>query len=167
MTRPWKWHAASLLLVAGLAARVAWAETIEMVTYYPAPAPGENNIDRLHANRATIGDAYNPANVPDNQVPDGQLFVFDRVGIGTITPAGPLHVVGVDDAVSSVLFMPGADTPAAGAPDIRVGIGTATPNQALHVSADIGTSSSNTAVAVIPMSVTNRRRMSRIEPPRS
>ena len=56
-----------------------------------------------------------------------------NVGIGTAAPAGLLHVAGVNDATSNVLFMPGQDTAAAGDPAIRVGIGTAAPAGPLHV----------------------------------
>ncbi len=192
-----------VLAMVWLAASVACAETIELVTYYPT-APTQ---DILHVNRLTVGSQYNA-----EQPADGQAFIYDRVGIGpgftaadppsqrlevvgnvlanaggtalfmasrgdnvsyynglqlltnsvvqwtigsrpgsehlqvysdadsavrlfiqqgtgnigigTTTPTGRLHVVGTDDAVSNVLFMPGADTVANPAiPQIRVGIG--------------------------------------------
>ena len=123
----WRTHMLGVFLAGATLAGLAWGETLEMVTYYPAPSAAGGNFDRLHANRATIGDAYNRTDVPDADVPDGHLFVFDRIGVGTTTPAGPLHVVGVDDTTSNIIFLQGADTPAAGAPDIRLGIGTPTP----------------------------------------
>jgi len=42
-------------------------------------------------------------------------------------------VVGRNDAVESVIFMPGANTGAAGTPDIRVGIGTDNPQAMLDI----------------------------------
>jgi len=56
-----------------------------------------------------------------------------NVGIGTTAPTGRLHVQGVDDGASTVLFMPGNDTAAAGTPVIRVGIGTNSPAEHLDV----------------------------------
>ena len=143
MKKTWKLRLCGLLATGGLLTALAWAETLEMVTYYPAPSAAGGDFDRLHANRATIGQDYNRANVPDADVPDGHLFVFDRIGVGTTTPAGPLHVVGVDDAVSDVILMPGADTAAAGTPDIRVGIGTAAPVSVLHVVTSGATNAGN------------------------
>lgn len=60
-----------------------------------------------------------------------------NVGIGTTTPTGRLHVVGVNDALSKILFMPGADTAAAGTPEIRVGIGTNSPQELAHVAGNL------------------------------
>jgi hypothetical protein len=90
----------------------AFAETVELVTYYPAPGGGNVETDRLHASRATIGDTYSLTNPADPNPPDGFLLVEDRlgVGLGLNPPAGPLHVVGRNDAAESVLFMPGTGT---------------------------------------------------------
>ncbi len=99
-------HWLGVLLVSALAAGLAWGEMLEMVTYYPSPSAAGGDFDRLHANRATIGAAYNRANVPDADVPDGNLFVSERVGIGTAAPTGPLHVVGEPDTDSIITFLP-------------------------------------------------------------
>lgn len=72
----------------------AWAEQIELVTYYPAPGGAGTTFDRAHANRMTVGDAYNRTNVPDGNVPDGTLLVSTRVGIGTSNPQCTLQVTG-------------------------------------------------------------------------
>ena len=91
MKRVWKLYGLEILLVSGILAAVVWAnETIEIATYVPAPASSSPEFDRLHAKRATIGDAYKAATVPDSAVPDGSLFVSGNVGIGTSTPAPSL-----------------------------------------------------------------------------
>lgn len=129
------------------------AETIELVTYYPATAGGNLESDRIHAGRVTIGDPYSLDNPADADLPNGTLLVADRVGIGTPAPQGPLHVVGLDDEISNiliagslgvgsaapqgplhvvglndawsnVLFMPGNDTGEDGLPGVSLGLGT-------------------------------------------
>lgn len=127
----------TVLLGACAITGLAWAETIELVTYYPAPGQGGDvKFDRLHADRATIGDNPYSLQVPAG-LTSGTLLVADALGIGpTFTataPRGALHVVGTDDAVDRVLFLPGADTAAAGTPEIRVGIGTDSPTVRLDV----------------------------------
>jgi len=127
-----------LLSVVLLVSAVAFAETIELVTYYPSSATvGQVEANRLHAGRATVGAPYSMTNPADANLTDGTLLVSDRVGIGpvfgTTPPAGALHVVGANDTLDRVLFMPGADTPAAGRPDIRVGIGTQNPQAMLDI----------------------------------
>ena len=128
-----RWIVAFLLLSFPL---LAHADTVELVTYYPAPGGGNVDTDRLHASRETIGDTYSLMNPTDANLPDGTLLVADSVGIGTGFGAGPpggvLHAVGANDALDRVLFMPGADTGAAGTPEIRVGIGTANPATGLE-----------------------------------
>ncbi len=59
-----------------------------------------------------------------------------NLGIGTTSPGGKLHVVGRDDAADVIAFMPGADTTAAGTPDLKMGIGMATPAATLDVQGD-------------------------------
>ncbi len=115
-----------LTAVAWLAAPLvpAGAETVELVTYYPTAA----NTGDLHVRSLTVGDGYRNV-TPD----DGEALVFDALGIGlpvgTPVPAGPLHVVGVNRAVSSAIFVPGTG---AGS-DIRVGIGTQNPRTRLDL----------------------------------
>lgn len=129
MTRTIGW----LILFLFLPATFASGETIEMTTYYPSPGV-ENNADRFHTGRATIGDPYSLGNPLSTGLPNGTLLVGDRLGVGTATPAGPLHVVGRDDVPENVLFMPGADTVAdAGTPSIRIGVGTAAPESIMHL----------------------------------
>ena len=83
MKRSWgfRWFAVVLLVwFSGL----AWAETTELVTYYPAPA--NNN---LHVSSSTVGTAY------QNENPgDGMLLIADRVGIGTTDPQERLEING-------------------------------------------------------------------------
>ncbi|MCM8812123.1 MAG: tail fiber domain-containing protein [Candidatus Omnitrophica bacterium] len=73
----------------------AGAEVTEVVTHYPM---GDVEFDRLHANRATIGDAYQPAVVPDASVPNGNLFIAGRLGIGTPVPGRTVDVFAVNGA---------------------------------------------------------------------
>ena len=41
MKNSWRIHGIGLLLAGGVLATIAWAETVEIVTYYPAPqGPG-------------------------------------------------------------------------------------------------------------------------------
>ncbi len=117
--------AVTLFWLVMMVAVSASAETIELVTYYPAPGGGNVETDRVHANRATIGDTYSLMVPADAVFPDGTLLVEDRlgVGLGLNLPLGPLHVVGRSDVVESVVFMPGTG---AGA-ELRVGIGTDNP----------------------------------------
>jgi len=66
----------------------AFAETVELVTYYPAPGGADTDTNRLHARAATIGPPYsltNPATLTD-----GTLLVADAIGIGPgFTAASP------------------------------------------------------------------------------
>ena len=94
----------------------AYAETIELVTYYPAPSTPD-----LHLRSLTVGTPYANVAMDDK---DGWVLIYDRLGIGTTNPLGPLHVVGYNDQPSSVLFVPGQLTTPGGKPDIRVGIGS-------------------------------------------
>lgn len=70
----------------------AGAETIELVTYYPAPGEGNVDADRLHAGRATIGDPFSLLDPPDGDLPNGMLRVADQVGIGMAPPVRQLEV---------------------------------------------------------------------------
>ena len=121
----------------------AWAETIELVTYYPAPSTPD-----LHLRSLTVGTPY--ATVTPN---DGQAFIYDSVGIGTTTPLGPLHIVGYNDQSSYVLFTPGLDTGAAGIPDLLVGIGSGftsvnPPTQRLEVKGNVYANGGGTGTAL-------------------
>jgi len=128
-------------MLAAAAAGPAGAETIELITYYPAPGGAGSTFDRAHANRMTVGDAYNRTNVPDANVPDGYFFVSQRVGIGpgfnAAAPARRLHVF-VPDAgpggngdgiqiagVAPGLWLVGQASPAGGITAQRGGFGMA------------------------------------------
>ncbi|MBI3322509.1 MAG: hypothetical protein HYZ94_02395, partial [Candidatus Omnitrophica bacterium] len=71
-----------LLAVMALTARFAWAETLEIVTYYPAP--GSNSND-LYGRSLRVGTAYQNTPPPA----DGRALIFDRLGIGTAQPDRP------------------------------------------------------------------------------
>ncbi len=111
----------AVLLLFSAGARPVFAETIELVTYYPATS----NSGDLHVRSITVGTAYQGVDMSAN---DGVALIEDRLGIGTTTPSGSLHVVGPNNTTDSVLFMPGAGTGS-----IRVGIGTAAPSAGFQV----------------------------------
>jgi hypothetical protein len=74
------------LFFIGLIAKFVWAETTEIVTYYPAPAAGGGGGGE-HVNDFTVGPGYlaeNPA--------DGFLLVEGRLGIGTNNPQQQLEI---------------------------------------------------------------------------
>ena len=103
---------------------IVLAETVELVTYYPAPATGS-----MHVVNLAVGSEYQ-----DETPGDGTALIYDRLGIGTTQPVGPLHVVGFNDRLTSVVLVPGADTAEdPGFPDIRLGIGTANPLAMLDI----------------------------------
>lgn len=84
-----------VLLAFGLAASLSWAETVELVTYYPAPGGQDQAFRRLHADRATIGNPpYSITNPADADLPNGTLLVAGPVGIGVADPQTPLETVG-------------------------------------------------------------------------
>ncbi len=116
----------SVLLAFLLVPISSWAETIELVTYYPT----SSNAGDLHVRSITVGTAYQNVNMSAN---DGVALIEDRLGIGTTTPSGSLHVVGPANTADTVLFLPGTGTGI-----MRVGIGVASPqNWALEVSRDL------------------------------
>lgn len=128
------WMAAIFLVVlAGLAA----AETIDYVTYYPTSTQGGGGggggaTGNLQVRSLTVGDAYKAVNM-NGANRDGAAYILNELGLGTVTPAGSLHVTGEDDVVSQVLFRPGADTPAGQPSRMRFGLGTAAPADLMHV----------------------------------
>lgn len=78
-----------VLVLAGLIAGTAWAETVELVTYYPAPGQGGD----LHVNSLTVGADYNGTTPTD-----GTAIISDRLGIGTTAPVGELEVVSTNNS---------------------------------------------------------------------
>ncbi|MDO8730910.1 MAG: hypothetical protein Q7J69_06995, partial [Candidatus Omnitrophota bacterium] len=73
------------LLVLSLAAPTVFAETIELVTYYPAPAAGGGGNE--HVNDFTVGPGYLAEN-PD----DGVALIETALGIGTNDPQQQLEI---------------------------------------------------------------------------
>ena len=81
----------------------AFAEQVEIVTYYPAPAA---TTDDLKVKRASVGTTYQALNFDDalNPVADGTLLVEHGLGIGTptlhnggIAPSGQPGILDVQD----------------------------------------------------------------------
>ncbi len=99
----------------------AHAETIELVTYYPA----SSNSGDLHVRSITVGTTYQSVDMSAN---DGVALVSEQLGIGPPTPSGSLHVVGPANTTDNILFMPGSGTGT-----IRMGVGTANPVRTLDV----------------------------------
>ncbi len=103
------------LLVLGIFANYAWAETIELVTYYPT----SSNAGDQHLTSLTVGNAY-----LNTTLAAGQALIQASLGIGpgfaNNEPAAPtmLQVQGVDAQDSTALFLPGAGG------TMSVGIGT-------------------------------------------
>ncbi len=121
-------HWALLFLAVASFTWLARADTVEFTIYHPV----STGAGGTHADELAIGSTYS------SETPgDGSLIVADRLGIGTTSPAGPLHVVGVDDTTSYVIFKEGANTAAAGTPEIRVGLGTDDPQEQLHLTGNL------------------------------
>jgi len=116
-----------LIAVLGLVSPV-WAETVELVTYFPAGGGGgtDPQVQSLR-----VGNAYAVIPAPT----DGVALVFDSLGIGIpvpgggapIVPAGALEVRGTAGQPDQVLFLPGVGG------TLNVGIGTNAPGAELHV----------------------------------
>ncbi len=68
-----------------LAATAAWAEQVEIVTYYPSPSA---TTDDVRAKRMTVGSGYKALNLDDPLAPiaDGTLLVEQSVGVGAPVP---------------------------------------------------------------------------------
>ena len=131
------WHSLGIFLGSALVAGLAWAETIELVTYYPAPlSEGQGN---LHVRSVTVGSSYAGV-IPA----DGEALVFRRAWIGPgfvslgTGESRPLQVSGEDDKLSKVTFVRSVvDDPGTSShPDLFVGIGTADPQALLHIRQD-------------------------------
>ena len=111
----------------------SFAETIELVTYYPAPGQGND----LHVNSLTVGPNY------ANQNPGpGVVLIENQLGIGTTAPAGALHVVGLAGGLDQVLFMPGVGG------TLNVGIGMLNSPSLLGLGVDTGDPATRQAITV-------------------
>jgi hypothetical protein len=64
----------------------AWAETVELVTYYPTSA---NITDDLRLRSLTVGTAYKTT---PTTLQNGVALISNRLGIGTTNPEHALHV---------------------------------------------------------------------------
>ncbi len=73
-----------LFTVLGLVSSIAWAETTEIVTYYPTT--GGNNE---HLNDLTVGPGFLGEN-PD----PGEVLIETRLGIGTNNPQEQIQITG-------------------------------------------------------------------------
>ena len=80
MSQPlWKRHGAAVLMVGGILASIAWAETLELPTYFQSAS----SPDDLHVTSLTVGTA------PEywNATPEGGvILISERLGIGTTDP---------------------------------------------------------------------------------
>jgi len=113
-----------LSLLVSFPALPSFAETIELVTYYPSSA----TTGDLHVTSLTVGTDYNGVTPPD-----GVAAIYDKLWIGqgyTNPDRDPaaLRVVGYPGALDKVLFLPGA-----GGGTLNVGIGTANPAVKLDI----------------------------------
>lgn len=141
--RPPPWMA--LLAALAMAPGQASAETVELVTYYPAPPSGGGGggvPDNLQVRSLTVGDAYKTVDMTGmNQ--DGAVYIMSRLGIGTPATAGRLDVVGAPDALDRAVFVPGGGLGA----NIRLGIGTPAPAALVHIA---GSNDAQENVIVMP-----------------
>lgn len=96
MRHAWRLRGLAMLLVAGIVTGLAWGETLEMVTYYPAPGATAQD---LHVRSLTVGLDYAKENPGD-----GEALIFDRLGIGTANPGAELDVYAPADAVFARLW---------------------------------------------------------------
>ena len=111
----------AVFLVSGmLVSSPVFAETVELVTYYPAPGGGNVETDRLRASRGTVGDAYSLINPADADLQEGTLLVGSRVAIGPGFGGVPLtqalevqgNLLSVPPAGAPALFMADRSTAA-------------------------------------------------------
>jgi len=94
---------AVILVFAALAWAAGEKEILELGTYVTGP------IDRLLANRMTIGPAYQPASLPNSRVPDGNLLVSGNVGAGTTSPrSNPPNAVATGNLDANDVFVRGS-----------------------------------------------------------
>ncbi len=103
----------------------AFAETIELVTYYPAP--GSTGDQR--ARSLTVGTGYQGVDMSASDK-DGVALIYDKLWIGQgYTAADPaaLRVVGFPGVADKVLFLPGTNG------TLSVGVGTVAPASVMHV----------------------------------
>ncbi len=68
-----RWHGWGIFLVVVLPAGSVWAETIELVTYYPAPSTPDQHVRSL-----TVGTPY----ATQNNLNDGDALVYRRLWVG-------------------------------------------------------------------------------------
>jgi len=105
--------------------KTAFAETIELVTYYPAPgSTGDQRVRSL-----TVGTGYQGVDMSASDK-DGVALIYDKLWIGQgYTAADPaaLRVVGFPGVPDKVLFLPGTGG------TLNVGVGTAAPASVMHV----------------------------------
>ncbi len=87
--RIWKIHAIGGALFLSVLVSFAWAETVELVTYYPAPAATDGDFNRFHSNKGTIGASYRHHG---ESFPNGRFAVSGEIGIGTTNPTAMLAI---------------------------------------------------------------------------
>ncbi len=121
----------------GLLISSVWAETTEIVTYYPTSGSNE------HATSLTVGNDY-----LNTVLADGQALIQTSLGIGTGFGGGAgnlLEVRGVSGVTSNALFLAGTGIGS----NIRVGIGVAVPNEQLEISGNFRLPPTTAATGII------------------
>lgn len=123
-------------------AYLARTGTLTPQPYAQADVNGDGRVNMLDADLidevvatvsgVTLADAHHAVGKGISDQAIG-LSLNGNIGIGTVDPQVRLHVVGENDAVSSVIFMPGVNTQAPGTPEMRLGIGTRAPHAMLEV----------------------------------
>ncbi len=90
MPRTQRIHGIALLLIGGLVGGLAWAETIEFQSWYPAPV--RNSITpngNAHIRSLTVGNSYK-----GTPPPDGTAIFSSRLFIGTTSSSSRVAVLG-------------------------------------------------------------------------